>query len=158
MANQALNLALNYIGCKVYLCDVGATPTGENQILGVTKVSNPGGVERSTQEYTTLEGDGYKKKVPTIKNVKNMTLEVAWEDEKSIKLLDSLVAKDGTDMYKDFYFVPNKREDWTDGTAFKCTVAVISSTPNDAVADGYQASSYELAVQGAKTAYDGTIE
>ena len=157
MANQALNLALNYVGTKVYMCEVGSTPTSANQILGVTKVSNPGGVERSTQEYAVLEGDGYKKKVPTVKNTKNMTIEVAWEDEDSIKLLDGLVAKDGTEMYRDFYFVPNKRSDWTNGTAFYCTVAVISSTPNDAVADGYQASTYELAVQGAKTPFTGTI-
>ena len=157
MANQALNMALNYIGCKIYICDVGVAPTSANQIKGVTRLSNPGGVERNTQEYATLDGDGYKKKVPTLKNTKNMTLEVAHEDEASITLLNGLVAVDGTGMYKDFYYVPTKREDWSETGAFKCTIAVISSTPNDAVADGYQASTYELAVQGAKEAYTGTI-
>lgn len=158
MGMEALNLALNYIGCKVYICDVGATPTKENQILGVTRISNPGGVERNTQEYTTLEGDGYKKKVPTLKNVKDMTLDVAHEDEKSIELLNGLAVTEGVEMYKDFYYVPTKRTDWTNSGAFKCTIAVVSSTPNDAVADGFQATSYELAVQGAKTAFTGTIE
>ena len=157
MGNQALNLAVNYIGTKVYICECGATPRAADQIKGVTRVSNPGGEERSAQTYATLDGDGYNKKVPTIKNVKNITLEVAWEYEESIKLLDSLVSKDGTDMYRDFYFVPNKRSDWTNSAGFKVTVAVIGSTPNDAVADGYQASSYELAVQGGKEAYTGTI-
>ena len=157
MANEALNIALNWVGVEVYMCDVGATPVKANQIKGVTKVSNPGGEERSVQEYVTLE-DSYKKKVPTTKNVKNMTLEVAWQDEASIELLDSLCASDGTDMYKDFYFVPKKRSDWSKSGAFKCTVAVINSTPNDAVAEGFQASTYELAVQGAKEAFTGTIE
>lgn len=157
MSVSALNLALNHIGTEVYICDVGSTPTKENQILGVTRISNPGGEERSVQEYTTLEGDGYKKKVPTVKNVKNITLEIAHEDESSIALLDSLASKDGTAMYRDFYFVPKKRDDWTNTRAFYCTMAVINSTPNDAVADGYQASTYELAIQGAKHAFNGTI-
>lgn len=154
--NEALNLALNYVGAKVYICDVGATPTDANRILGVTRVTNPGGVERGVQQYIPLD-TGVIKKVPTTINVKNMTLEVAHEDETSIKLLDELVTKTGTDMYKDFYYIPTKREDWTASGAFYCTVAVIDSTPNDAVAEGYQASSYTLAVQGYKTAYTGTI-
>ena len=157
MANEALNLALNYVGCKCYLVKTGTTPTATNQIKGITKVSNPGGVERGVQQYIPLE-DGMIKKVPTTKNVKNIVIDVAHEDETSIKLLDELVTKDGTDMYMDFYYVPTKRSDWTTGRGFYCTVAVIDSTPNDAVADGYQASSYTLAVQGQKTAYTGTID
>lgn len=157
MANEALNLALNHVGATGYLCDVGTTPTSENELLGVTRFSNVGGVERGVQQYIPVK-TGVVKKVPTTKNTKNIVIDVAHEDEKTINLLDELVMADGISMYKDFYYIPEKRDDWTKSRAFYCTVAVIDSSPNDAVADGYQSTSYTLAVQGYKYAFDGTIE
>lgn len=153
--NEALNMALNYIGCKCYICDVGVAPTAANQIKGVTRISNPGGVVKGKQEYIPLE-NGVKKKVATYIDYKDTILDVAHEDEASIKLLDSLVITKGTESFKEFYYIPEKRSDWEESGAYKALVQVTESSPNDAVADGYQATSYTLSVSD-KEAYTGTI-
>ena len=155
--NEALNTALNHIGYRVFSCAVGATPTSEDELLGITRISLPRGLERSLQKYADIK-TGTVKKVPTTKEMKNIGLEVAHEDEETITLLDELILNEGEEMYRDFYFIPKQKSSWTKKRSFYVTAPVVDVSPNDVTADGYQATSYTIAPQGLYTIFDGTIE
>lgn len=142
--NEALNVALNNLGAVCYLVDVGSTPNSSNELLGVTKVSNPGGLNWGEIKYTPLKS-GVVKKVDTTLEYDNIEIDVAHEDEKTITLLNKL-ARATKDRHREFVYVPTERDEANDKRAFKALVTVAGMKPNDATADSFQATTYTLRV------------
>ena len=138
MALNGVELALNTLGSKIYLTDVGVVPTTKEQLKGATKVGSPRSFSRGSASYVDLE-TGVEKEVPTNYKPEASTIGVANEYEDSIKMIQAWAdTVNGDGLYKDMTVVLPAKEGWTEVLSYVQTVFLSNFKWNDIDGNTYQ--------------------
>lgn len=159
MAGQT-DLALSYLGFRMYMSEIGVAPTSADELIGLADVSGYG-VTTNTVDATPLNGTGFARFVATLKEMKPVTLKFFLSDGNTFKRLRTKAFDTDTSneaYYFDLTFVFPKKKNF-DGVRDITMTVMITDFDESEINTG-SAQSYSVTVKGQDKpkVFEGTIQ